>query len=98
MGLSLQFMTKQEQPRSPCATEASPAPGQQSTGSARAGWTQLWMCVNVSGFVPVKREPEQCLCIAVPTELGPSRDLVSSSRASSLTAQKVPSFTREKRC
>lgn len=41
------------------------------------------MCVNVSGFVPVKREPEQCLCIAVPTELGPSRDLVSSSRASS---------------
>lgn len=41
------------------------------------------MCVNVSGFVPVKREPEQCLCIAVPKELGPSRDLVSSSRASS---------------
>lgn len=41
------------------------------------------MCVNVSGFVPVKREPEQCLCIAVPTKLGPSRDLVSSSRASS---------------
>lgn len=34
MGLSLQFMTKQEQPLSPCATEASPAPGQQSTGSA----------------------------------------------------------------
>lgn len=38
--------------------------------------------------MPVKREPEQapleqCLCIAVPTELGPSRDLVSSSRASS---------------
>lgn len=41
------------------------------------------MCVNVSGFVPVKRVPEQCLCIAVPTELGPSRDLVSSSTASS---------------
>lgn len=41
------------------------------------------MCVNVSGFVPVQRGPEQCLCIAVPTELGPSRDLVSSSRASS---------------
>lgn len=41
------------------------------------------MCVHVSGFVPVKRVPEQCLCIAVPTELGPSRDLVSSSRASS---------------
>lgn len=38
--------------------------------------------------MPVKREPEQaplkqCLCIAVPTEPGPSRDLVSSSRASS---------------
>lgn len=41
------------------------------------------MCVNVSGFVPVKREPEQCLCIAVPTELGPFRDLISSSRTSS---------------
>lgn len=41
------------------------------------------MCVNVSGFLPVKRGPEQCLCIAVPTELGSSRDLVSSSRASS---------------
>lgn len=41
------------------------------------------MCVNVSGFVPVQRGTEQCLCIAVPTELGPSRDLVSSSRASS---------------
>lgn len=40
------------------------------------------MCVNVSGFLPVKRGPEQCLCIAVPIELGPSRDLVSSSRAS----------------
>lgn len=34
MGVSLQFMTKQEQPRSPCATEARPAPGHQSTGSA----------------------------------------------------------------
>lgn len=38
--------------------------------------------------MPVKREPEQalleqCLCIAVPTEPGPSRDLVSSSRDSS---------------
>lgn len=34
MGVSLQFMTKQEQPQSPCATEASPAPEQQSTGIA----------------------------------------------------------------
>lgn len=76
-------MTKQEQPQSPCATEASPAPEQQSRGLQRTGWTQLWMCVNVSGLVPVQRGPEQCLCIAVPTELGPSRDLVSSSKASS---------------
>lgn len=55
----------------------------KAQGVQRAGWTQPWMCVNVSGFVPVKREPEQCLCIAVPTELGPSRHPVSSSRASS---------------
>lgn len=41
------------------------------------------MCVNVSGLVPVKRGPEQCLCIAVPTELRASTDPVSSSRASS---------------
>lgn len=38
--------------------------------------------------MPIKREPEQarfeqCLCIAVPTEPGPSGDLVSGSRASS---------------
>lgn len=65
MGVSLQFMTKQEQPQSPCATEASPAPEQQSRGLQRTGWTQLWMCVNVSGLVPVQRGPEQCLCIAV---------------------------------
>jgi len=43
--------------------------------------------------VPLK----QCLCIAVPTEPGPSGDLVSSSGASSdPTAQKVPRFTRNK--
>lgn len=36
--------------------------------------------MNVSGFVPVKREPEQCLCIAVPTELGPCLQLQSQPR------------------
>lgn len=34
MGVSLQFLTKQEQPQSPCATEAHPSPEQQSTGIA----------------------------------------------------------------
>lgn len=99
MGVSLQFMTKQEQPQSPCAIEASPASEQQSRGLQRAGWTQLWMCVNVSGFVPVQRGPEQCLCIAVPTELGPSRTLSPAPEPAQMpTAQKVPSFTQEKRC
>lgn len=70
-----------------------------SRGLQRAGWTQLWMCVNVSGFVPVQRGPEQCLCIAVPTELGPSRTLSPAPEPAQMpTAQKVPSFTQEKRC
>lgn len=53
MGLSLQFMTKQEQPQSPCATEASPAPGQQSMGTAEGRLDPVmdvcecvWVCAS----------------------------------------------------
>lgn len=97
LGVSLQFMTKREQPWSPCATEASPALGQQSTGSAEGRLDPIMdVCQCVRGFVPVKREPEQNLCIAVPTELGPSRDFVSSSRARPLQPRRFPASPKRR--
>lgn len=44
MGVSLQFMTKQEQPQSPCATKASPASEQQA-GDCRGQAGPSYGCV-----------------------------------------------------